>query len=71
MHHEGTKSTQEGELSVKEISDGPITRAKAKQLQRAISSQIGAIEAPMGLEACDLNGNELNVFICLQFEIGT
>ena len=71
VHHEGSKSTQEGELSVKEISDGPITRAKAKQLQRAISSQIGAIEASMGLEACDLNGNELNVFICLQFEIGT
>jgi hypothetical protein len=31
--------------NIQEDSDGPMTRAKGKQLQRALTSQIGMIEA--------------------------
>ena len=46
-------------------SDGPMTRARAKQLQRALTSQIGMIEA-----ASD-NQFEIGsrVLICLQLEL--
>jgi hypothetical protein len=40
-------------------SDGPMTRARAKQLQRALTSQIGMIEAASELK------------ISNQFEIGS
>jgi hypothetical protein len=44
---------------MQEDSDGPMTRARAKQLQRALTSQIGMIEAVSELK------------ISNQFEIGS
>jgi hypothetical protein len=44
---------------MQEDSDGPMTRARAKQLQRALTSQIGIIEAASELK------------IRNQFEIGS
>jgi len=35
---------------MQEDSDGPMTRARAKQLQRALTSQIGMIEAASELK---------------------
>jgi hypothetical protein len=44
---------------MQEDSDGPMTRTRAKQLQRALTSQIGMIEAASMLK------------ISNQFEIGS
>ena len=44
---------------MQEDSDGPMTRARAKQLQRTLTSQIGMIEAASKLK------------ISNQFEIGS
>lgn len=53
-------------------SDGPMTRARAKQLQGALTSHISATEALMGLSTCELNGNGSNVyFFCLQIRLGS
>jgi hypothetical protein len=41
---------------MQEDSDGPMTRARAKQLQRALTSQIGMIKA----------GSELKLAISLK-----
>jgi hypothetical protein len=38
-------------------SDGPMTRARVKQLQSVLTSQISTTEALMSLRACKLNGN--------------
>ena len=35
---------------MQEDSDGPMTRARGKQLQRALTSQIGMIEAASDLQ---------------------
>jgi hypothetical protein len=35
---------------MQEDSDGPMTRARAKQLQKALTSQIGMIEAASDLQ---------------------
>jgi hypothetical protein len=43
-----------------------MTRARTKQLQSALTSQISGIEVSMSLRACKLNGNGSNMFVCLQ-----
>ena len=52
-------------------SDGSMTSARAKQLQNVLTSQINATEASMSLRACELNGNGLNMFVCLQIRLGS
>ena len=49
---------------------GAITRASAKYLQRALTSQIGMIEAALKLKASNLFGIGSKVLICLQLKLG-
>ena len=67
MHH-GDYSKAEPNLQ--EDSDGPITRARANQLQRALASQIEMIEAASELKASNLFGIGSKVLICLQLKLG-
>jgi hypothetical protein len=38
----------------------------AKQLQNALTSQISVTKDSMSLEACKLNENSSNMFVCFQ-----
>jgi hypothetical protein len=54
---------------MEEDSDGPMTRMRAKQLQRALTSQIGMIEAASGLKI----SNQFEIgsrMFCLQLKLG-
>jgi hypothetical protein len=69
MHHD---FNMEGvDSNVYEHSDGPMTRARAKQLQNALTSQISTTEASMSLRACKLIENGSNMFVCLQIRLGS
>jgi len=59
VHHGNYNPSCKAKTNMQEDSDGPMTRARAKQLQRALTSQIGIIEA-----ASELKTNN-------QFEIGS
>ena len=45
MLHGNYNPSRKVKSNIQEDSDGPMTRAKGKQLQRALTSQIGMIEA--------------------------
>jgi hypothetical protein len=63
MHHD---SNMEGvDSNVYGHSDGPMTRAQAKQLQSALTSKTSMTEASMSLRTCELNGNCSNMFVCI------
>jgi len=51
-------------------SDGPMTRARAKQLQRALTSQMGMIKAVSELKISNQFEIGSRMFICLQLELG-
>ena len=55
---------------MQEDSDGPMTRARAKQLQRTLTSQIRIIEAASELKISNQFEIGLRMFICLQLELG-
>jgi len=59
VHHENYNPSHKAKSNMQEDSEGPMTRARAKQLQRALTSQIGMIEAASELK------------ISNQFEIGS
>jgi hypothetical protein len=44
VHHGNYNPSCKAKTNVQEDSDGPMTRARAKQLQRALTSQIEMIE---------------------------
>ena len=50
VHHGNYNPSRKGKSNMQEDSDGPMTRARAKQLQRALTSQIGMIEAALELK---------------------
>ena len=69
MHHD---SNMEGDNSnVYGHSDGPMTRAWAKQLQSTLTSYISVTEASMSFRVCELNGNGSNMFVFLQIRLGS
>ena len=70
VHHGDYNPSRKDEPNLQEDSDGPITRARAKQLQRALTSQIGMIEAASELKASNLFGIGSKVLICLQLKLG-
>jgi hypothetical protein len=70
VHHGDYNPSRKAEPNLQEDSDGPITRARAKQLQRALTSQIGMIEAASELKASNLFGIGSKVIICLQLKLG-
>jgi hypothetical protein len=54
---------------MQEDSDGPMTRARAKQQQRALTSQIGMIEAASELKISNMFEIGSMVLFCLQLEL--
>jgi ribosomal protein L21E len=70
VHHGDYNPSRKAEPNLQEDSDGPITRARAKQLQRALTSQIGMIEAASKLKYSNLFRIGSKVLICLQLKLG-
>ena len=60
VHHGNYNPSRKVKSNMQEDSDGPMTRATAKQLQRALTSQIGMIEISNQFEIGS------RVLICLQ-----
>jgi len=70
VHHGNYNPSCKAKTNVQEDSDGPMTRARAKQLQRALTSQIGMIEAASELKISNQFEIDSGMFICLQLELG-
>ena len=70
MHHENYNPSHKAKSNMQEDSNGPMTRVRAKQLQRALTNQIGIIEAMSKLKICNQFEIGSMVLICLQLELG-
>jgi hypothetical protein len=70
VHHGNSNLSCKAKSNMQEDSDGPMTRARAKQLQRALTSQIGMIEAASELKISNQFEISSRMFICLQLEVG-
>ena len=70
MHHGNYNPSRKAESNMQEGVDGPMTRARAKQLQRAITNQIAMIEAASELKISNQFEIGSRVLICLQLELG-
>jgi len=70
VHHWDYNSSRKAKPNLQEDSDGPITRARVKQLERALMSQIGMIKVASELKASNLFGIGSKVLICLQLKLG-
>jgi hypothetical protein len=70
VHHGNYNPYCKAKTNMQEDSDGPMTRARAKQLQRALTSQIGMIEAALELKISNQFEISSRMFICLQLELG-
>jgi hypothetical protein len=70
VHHGNYNSSRKAKPNLQEDSDGPLIRVRAKQLQRALTSQIEMIEAASKLKASNLFGIGSKVLICLQLKLG-
>jgi len=70
VHHGNYNPSCKAKTNMQEDSDGPMTRAIAKQLQRALTSQIGMIEAALELKISNQFEIGSRMFICLQLELG-
>jgi hypothetical protein len=70
VHHGNYNPSCKAKTNMQEDSDGPMTRARAKQLQRALTSQIGIIEAASELKIRNQFEIGSRMFICLQLELG-
>ena len=70
MHHGNYNPSCKAKTNMQEDSDGPMTRARAKQLQRALTNQIAMIEAASELKISNQFEISSRVLICLQLELG-
>jgi hypothetical protein len=70
VHHGNYNPSCKGKSNMQEDSDGPMTRARAKQLQWALTSQIGMIETASELKISNQFEIGSRMFICLQLELG-
>ena len=70
MHLRNYNPSRKVKSNMQEDLDGPMTRARAKQLQRALTSQIGMIEAVSELKISNQFEIGSRMFICLQLELG-
>jgi hypothetical protein len=68
MHHDSNMEKVDSKMYG--LSDGPMMRARTKQLQSALTSQMSATKVSMSLEAYNLNGNCSNMFVCFQIRLG-
>jgi len=69
VHHENYNPSRKVKSNMQEDSDDPMTRARAKQLQRALTSQIGMIEAVSELKISNQFEIGSRVLIRLQLEL--
>jgi hypothetical protein len=69
VHHGNYNPSCKAKSKILEDSDGPITRARAKKLQRALTSQIGMIVIALELKICNQFEIGSRMFICLQLEV--
>jgi hypothetical protein len=69
VHNGNYNPSRKVKSNMQEDSDGPMTRARAKQLQRALTSQIGMIEAMSELKISNQFEIGSRVLICLQLEL--
>jgi translation initiation factor IF-1 len=69
VHHGNYNPSCKAKFNMQEDSDGPMTRARVKQLQTALTSQIGMIEAVSELKISDQFEIGSRMFICLQLEV--
>jgi len=69
VHHGNYNPSCKPKTNMQEDSDGPMTRARAKQLQRALTSQIRMIEAASELKISNQFEFGSRMFICLQLEL--
>lgn len=70
VHHENYNPSRKVESNMQEDSYGPMTRARAKQLQRALTNQIAMIEAASELKISNQFEIGSRVLIYLQLELG-
>jgi len=70
VHYGNYNPSCKAKTNMQEDSDGPMIRARAKQLQRALTSQIGMIEAVSELKISNQFEIGSRMFICLQLELG-
>jgi hypothetical protein len=69
VHNENYNPSRKAKSNMQEDSDGPMTRARAKQQQRALTSQIGMIEAASELKISNMFEIGSMVLFCLQLEL--
>jgi len=69
VHNGNYNPSRKVKSNMEEDSEGPMTRARAKQLQRTLMSQIGMIEAASELKISNQFEIGSRVFICLQLEL--
>jgi len=70
VHYRNYNPSCKAKTNMQEDLDGLITRARAKQLQRTLTSQIGMIEAASELQISNQFEIGSRMFICLQLELG-
>jgi hypothetical protein len=70
VHHGNYNPSRKAKSNIQEDSNGPMTRTRAKQLQRALTSQIGMIEAMSELKISNQFEIGSRMFICLQLKLG-
>ena len=70
MYHENYNPSRKAESNMQEGADGPMTRARAKQLQRAMMNQIAMIEVVSELKMSYQFQSGSRVLISLQLELG-
>ena len=65
VHHGNYNPSRKAKSNIQEDSDGPMTRAREKQLQRPLTNQIGMIEAASELKISNQSEIGSRVLICL------
>jgi hypothetical protein len=69
VHHGNYNPSCKVKSNMQEDLEGLMTRARVKQLQRALTSQIGMIEAVSELKISNQFEIGSRVLICLQLEL--
>jgi hypothetical protein len=69
VHHGNYNPSCKAKSNMQEDLEGLMTRARVKQLQRALTSQIGMIEAVSELKISNQFEIGSRVLICLQLEL--
>jgi hypothetical protein len=70
VYHGNYNPLYKAKSNMQEDSDGPMTRVRVKQLQRALTSQIGMIEAASELKISNQFEIGSRMFIGLQLKLG-